>query len=181
MVWLMSLVLAGNVEAGAAAATSSVHARPVVAAAAALLASERSRIRSNDRRMRRLMAEGTRRSRTFADLVSRVHATDLIVYVETVPQLPPDTTGRILLQGVSGGQRYLRVQVRSMLHGDQVIAVLAHELRHALEVAAHASVVDDATLAELYRRIGHVSGGTRAYETDDAHETGIRVRDELIG
>ena len=83
------------------------------------------------------------------------------------------------MQTTAGGQRYLRVQVRAMMQGDHVIAVVAHELHHALEVAGDKSVVDEVTLAELYRRIGHASIGAHGYDTDGARAAGIRVRDEL--
>ena len=183
MVWLMSLVLAG--AAGHAPVTAPITAPPLAHAAPAsaeqLLSSAGRRIRSPEPRILKLMTEGARRSRTFANLVKRIHQTDLIVYVETVHDMKGDTVGRILLQTVAGGRRYVRVQIRSMLAGDQIIAVVAHELRHAIEVAEDASVVDDATMTQLYQRIGHLSEGQKGYDTDEARSTGFRVRDELVG
>ena len=183
MVWLMSLVFSGTV--GLAPAMTPVAASPLHPAALLpaeqLLASNARRIRSAQPRLTQLLHEGVRRSRTFADLVSRVHRTDLIVYIETSYELGGDTVGRILLQTVAGGQRYVRVQVRPTLYGDQIIAVIGHELRHALEVAEDTTVVDDATLAKLYRRIGRASDGRKGFETEAARATGLRVRDELIG
>lgn len=182
MSWLLSLVVSGVLSHGAAAGPhSSPDVRPVSARSLedVLTASSR-RIRSSERRISKLLLDGVRRSKTFADLVSRVHDTDLIVYIEMSHQLPPETVGRILMQGAAGGQRYVRVQVRALLQGDQIIAVLGHELHHALEVAQDASVVDEATFSTLYRRIGHSSQGP-AFDTDGARLTGIRVRDELLG
>jgi hypothetical protein len=184
MLWLLSLVFSSTV--GHAPTLAPVNASSLIHPAALmsaqqLLAGDARRIRSSESRLNKLMKEGVRRSRTFADLVTRVHRTDLIVYVETSHALGSDTVGRILLQTVAGGHRYLRVQVRSMLQGDQIIAVIAHELRHALEVAEDASVVDEATLTRLYRRIGHAIEGRHGYDTDAARTTGLRVREELIG
>jgi hypothetical protein len=62
-----------------------------------------------------------------------------------------------------------------------MIAVIAHELQHAVEVAGDPGVVDDAGLVALYRRIGHNSAGGHSYDTDAARTAGHTVRDELIG
>ena len=138
MSWLLSFVFAGTVAHGPVAApiesASLVHPG-AVRSARELLASDSRRIRSSERRINKLLEDGVRRSRSFADLVSKIHRTNVIVYIETSHALEPETVGRILLQTVAGGQRYLRVQVRGLLQGDMVIAVIAHELHHALEVA----------------------------------------------
>jgi hypothetical protein len=182
MVWMSSMVFTAAFALSPAGASLPpvLHPAKAPVAPAQLLASDARRIRA-EKRVMKLLQDGVRRSTTFADLVARVHATDLIVYVETSSALRSDTLGRIVLQAVAGGQRYLRVQVKSMLHGDQMIAVIAHELRHALEVAEDRSVVDDTTLERLYRRIGHVTEGRTGFDTHEAQRTGMRVRDELIG
>jgi hypothetical protein len=182
MIWLATLVMAGVLDGSSLDPPRGSASVPTLRAAApaALLAADSRRVRSNTQQVTKLLNEGVRRSRTFADLVTRIHQTNVIVYVEPSYGLPSDLQGRILLQAVAGGQRYLRVQVRATLQGDQMIAVIAHELRHALEVADDLSVIDDAGLTALYRRIGHVTGGTHGFDTDAAQETGRRVRDELI-
>jgi hypothetical protein len=183
MSWLLTFVLAGSVSYGpdVSAMGSPTIAPPIVTKTAQdLLAAESRRIRSSEKRLNMLLADGVRRSRSFADLVARLHNTDVIVYVETSHDLTSDTLGRILMQTIAGGQRYLRIQVRAMMPGDHVIAVLAHELHHALEVAGDKSVVDELSLAGLYRRIGHSSYGVRGFDSDGARAAGIRVRDELI-
>jgi hypothetical protein len=155
-------------------------AAPAVSAQA-LLAHETRRVRSTTPRVTKLLAEGARRSRTFADLITRIHETDVIVYVEANFNLPIETSGRILWAATAGNQRYLRVQVRATLQGDHMIAVIAHELRHALEVAAEPSVVDEHGIAALYKRIGDGPHGPVGYDTKAARDVGRIVRDELIG
>jgi hypothetical protein len=183
MVWLLALAFAVNVDASPddvrLNSPSLADARRA-SLASALPANESRRVRSPNARITKLLSDGVRRSKTFADLVTRIHDTDVIVYVEQTYGLPIDVTGRLLLQTVAGGQRYLRVQVRATLNADQTIAVIAHELQHALEVAGDAGVTDDAGLTSLYRRIGHVSYGTRGFDTDAAETTGRVVRDELM-
>lgn len=183
MILLLTIVLAGGPGAkGAAPAIDrpiAVVARPP--SADAMLAAPERRVRSGNARITKLLSDGVRRSRTFADLVTALHRTNVIVYVETSHTLAPEVAGRILLQAVAGAERYLRVQVRTTLPGDQMISVIAHELRHALEVADDPAVVDDQGLTVLYQRIGHVTYGAHGFDTDAARETGKRVRDELMG
>ena len=183
MILLLTLMLAGGPGATGAAPSDdrpiAVVARP--SSAEALLTSAERRVRSGNPRITKLLSDGVRRSRTFADLVTTLHRTNVIVYVEPVNNLPRDVAGRILLQTVAGAERYLRVQVRATMPGDQTISVIAHELRHALEVADDPAVVDDAGLTVLYQRIGHVTFGAHGFDTDAAREAGRRVRDELMG
>lgn len=63
-----------------------------------------------------------------------------------------------------------------------VIATIAHELQHALEVSGDHSVVDQRTMAGLYKRIGRRSTSTAiaGYETVAAQEAGLQVRRELV-
>lgn len=183
MSWFLALMLvigAAGEPAAPAPGSAIVPPSPIMTAQALLAAGSR-RVRSATPRVDRLIVEGTRRSRTFADLIAKIHETDVIAYVEPTYALPSDTAGRLLLSGVAGGQRYLRIQVRASLPGDDAIAVIAHELRHALEVAADPTVVSEATLVALYRRIGHATGSAPAYDTEAARSTGRMVRDELIG
>ena len=70
-----------------------------------------------------------------ARLVTALHQTDVIVYVEPTFGLPEDMAGRLLFSAVAGNQRYLRIQVRATVQGDQLISLIGHELKHALEVA----------------------------------------------
>jgi len=192
MIWLLTLALAGPLPAPAPNGDSNAHAphtivpapltgAPRSLSAEALLRAEHRQIRGMDRRVDALVAEGIRRSATFSRLVSDLHETDVIVYVESTFNLPATQAGRLLLQAATGARRYLRVQVRATLQKDQVLAVLAHELRHALEVAADPSVIDEQALVALYTRIGHVSAETKGYDTQAAKDAGEQVREELLG
>jgi hypothetical protein len=184
LLWFLSLAVAGAVADGPAAAPSSPvkigDPAPSVLAAS-LLAADTRRIRAATPRIGKLIDEGVQRSRTFAQLVNEVHETNVIVYIEASFGLPQDVAGRILLAGVAGQQRYLRVQVRATLQRDQVIATIAHELRHALEVAADQTVVDDKGFAALYRRIGDSPHAWGGFDTMAARTTGRRVQNELLG
>jgi hypothetical protein len=108
-----------------------------------------------------------------------LNRTDVIVYVETVFGLGSDRMGRLLMLPLASNQRYLRIQIRDDLSRIDAIAVIAHELRHALEVAEAPEVRDQASLIKLYQRIGYSSPGWHSFDTDAAQTTGRRVKLEL--
>ena len=60
------------------------------------------------------------------------------------------------------------------------VALLGHELYHALEIAQEPGVRDTQTLRALYRRIGHEYGRGQ-FETEPARTAGRRVQAELSG
>jgi hypothetical protein len=139
------------------------------------------RVRGADIIVTRLIEEGVRRSPTFRDLVTAVNATDVIVYVERVAALPPGISGQLMIVPVPCAQRYLRVQVLGRQSPFDTIAIIGHELRHALEVAGASDVRDERGLTQLYRRIGHRGRQTHSFDTPAARNTGRQVRLELAG
>jgi hypothetical protein len=150
--------------------------------ATALLMAEDRRVRAGDARIQMLLAQGIRRSATFASLVSALSATDVIVYIEPVRSLPPLTSGRLLLiSQVHTAQRYLRIQVLSQMPASDLISTIGHELQHALEVAAASDVQDQSGLERLYRQIGQAGSAKQSYDTAAAQEAGRRIRMELAG
>ena len=127
-----------------------------------------------------MLASGIKRSPTFARLVREIDETDVIVYVEIISTMPPGLDGRLSFLTTAGGNRYLRVQVPTNVAKDDLIAVVGHELQHALEVAAHPNVRDSHGLAMLYRLIGVQGVSSDRYDTAAARNTGRRVRSELL-
>lgn len=188
MLWLLSLLLAGpapdrrapDLRTPAPVIEHALARTPAAQLPQDLLLSRWRRVRSAEPRIRDLLIDGVRRSRTFAELIVQVQRSDVIVYIE-FHKLPLETTGRLLLQAMAGRVRYLRVQIRAGMPWDETIAVIAHELRHALEVAAEPDVVDVPALEGLYRRIGFETQVHLGFDTDAVRETGRRVRAELRG
>jgi hypothetical protein len=144
----------------------------------AVLEAPTRHIRTTDRSVRQLLRRGYRESRTFADLVARLQRSNLIVYIESVPRLPGALEGRLMILPTAHGQRYVRIQIAPRGSPEDSIALLGHELRHAVEVADATDVSDSAGLARLYQRIG-VPSGPFIYDTLEAQETGRMVRKEL--
>jgi hypothetical protein len=155
--------------------------RPSRAEVDLLLFSPERQVRSTDDRIRKMLEIGARRSSTFAGLLAALERTDVIVYIQPAAHMPSKLDGRLLLLPIANNQRYLRIQVRGDLSRAELIPLIAHELRHALEVAEQPAVRDQAAMIELYERIGETSTGPHAYDTPEARATGKQVRSELAG
>jgi hypothetical protein len=145
----------------------------------AALDSPHRHVRSQDRSIRFLLKRGFNHSPTFARLMARLEQSDVIVYVEEVPRLPGALEGRMMMLPTSHGQRYVRIQLSLRGAPDDAVAILGHELQHAIEVAQELAVNDQGTLAKLYQRIG-TRGGEHVYDTYAAQEVGRIVRRELL-
>jgi len=147
--------------------------------AAPVLDSASRHVRSTDRTLNKLLRDGYRYSPTFAALLDRLEQSDVYVYVEDLPRLPGALEGRLLVLPPAHGFRYVRIQLARRGAPNEWIAVLGHELRHAVEVADDPGVLDTDSLIALYRRIG-IDRGNNEYDTVEAQETGRRVLKELV-
>jgi hypothetical protein len=179
MLSLLPVILAG---AFALADPAAANPSPSIPTPASLvLTAPERRVRAPEERVRTLLAQGFSRSPTFASLLLALNRSDVIVYIETVMTLPADTAGRLTLVPFAGQTRYLRIQIRPDLSRRDAIALIGHEMRHALEVAERPDVRDFNGMIRLYEEIGHPSGGEHAYDTTAAQETGRKVKSELPG
>jgi hypothetical protein len=70
---------------------------------------------------------------------------------------------------------------KSRLTHDDLLALIGHELQHALEVLEHPEVIDVPTMEAMYRKIGIPIAGQRGFETSAARAAGTAVHSELIG
>lgn len=140
------------------------------------------RIRPQDARTKQVLKEGAERSATFKALVDRIEASDVIVYVAINPLLRSSLSGSLTWMTRAGEYRYVRASISPEMLFDQMIATVAHELQHAVEVIGDPGVIDEKSLAALYRRIGHESQASvpSGWETVAAQETGWQVRRELV-
>lgn len=158
----------------------------VVALATALMAAAPSatdrifpHIRTTSPLLLSLINDARDHSPTFRRQLDTVEQSDVIVYFEAAPHLESRLRGRVHFMGASGGIRYLRIQVRTALNRFDLIASIAHELQHAIEISCHPEVVSEETLAALYRRIGDEHEWCM-FETDEAVQAGKAVRTELL-
>ena len=167
----LTISMAVAPDAGAASALSPAQIQ-------AFLTSPERRVRAIDARIAALLAEGLRRSPTFGDLVVALHRTNVIVYIQTVRDLPKTVDGRLMLTSGPDRQRYLRIQIRPDGSTNELISLIGHELRHAIEIGEAPEVADQRTLINLYERIGNAEG-PHGYDTAAARDTGRKVRIEL--
>ena len=139
-------------------------------------------VRAGSRRLQTAVSEGRARSLTFRRLVDRIGASNVIVYLDDSAHLGIGVGGQLSFVSHAGGRRYVRVLVDQRLEGRQLIALVGHELEHAVEVADASDVVDQASMARLYARIGfsrRVANGGVAYDTGEAIAAGGRIMREL--
>jgi hypothetical protein len=139
-------------------------------------------LRTTDDRLRRLLELGTRTSPTFRALVHRLLESDVVVYLwcDRADTAPSD--GRLTFVSAVGGRRYVVVRLVRFRSRERQIALMAHELRHAIEIADAPDVVDVESLEREYRRIGYVSGaqtGRLMFDTRAAVDAGVQVINEL--
>lgn len=138
-------------------------------------------LRPQDGRLTQLLRDGVARSTTLKALADRIEASQVIVYVAINPLMRSSLSGMLTWMTRAGGMSYLRASISPDLTPDQMIATIAHELQHAVEVIEDESVNDEKSLVALYRRIGQQNGSAAPsrWETVAAQKTGFQVRKEL--
>ena len=136
------------------------------------------RLRAMQKEGDALVAMGMASSPTFRRLVNRLERSDVIVYVDVRPDMPDYLGGSLRFITCSASARFLRVQLNRSLSRPMLVAFLAHELQHAVEVADAPDLTSADDLRGLYRRIG-VRMGPDTFDSIAARETGYVVRDEL--
>jgi hypothetical protein len=138
-------------------------------------------LRSTDPELVDLIADGVGASPTLQRLVERVEASDVIVYLMFDRSPSPSAAAHISLLTAVPGRRYLRISFDRRYAGAQRLALLGHELQHAVEIADAPSVADDEGVAALYKSIGFRSDRRReCYDSRLAIETGRQVQREIL-
>ncbi len=103
-----------------------------------------------------LLDEGAARSATFRRLAERLENLDVVVWVTTgfVSEAP----AKVAIVGAAHGWRLLRITISVQNVRNLLLAHLAHELQHAVEIATNPTVVDAATLQQDYWTHGNQVG-----------------------
>jgi len=139
------------------------------------------RLRPTDQRAANSLRSGLERSGRVRALAHQVETSDVFVYVGVDARMEDGLAGRLTFVGHGHEYRYLRVALSPRLGNDVMIAALAHELQHVVEVIEHPEVTSDQQLKLLYERIGVTSrvGSIQGWETRAAQEITYEVRREL--
>lgn len=144
-----------------------------------LLTAPERRVRALTPHLEKALSDGLRRSPTFAALVRALEESDVIVQVVRTPFLPDATQARTLIVPGHRAFRFLRIEIGTHLSGNDLVALVGHELFHAGEIASATHVRDEPELARHYRRIGFRVGRGDQFETSGARSTERRIRGEL--
>lgn len=139
-----------------------------------------TRVRASHPRLAHLLLAGEQRSATFRDLIARLQVSDVIVHLESAPPGHP-LDGGMQFVGAIGLARYVRVTLRTDLQAEALMALIGHELRHAVEVAENPEIRDEVSFRGYYEERGRPShrGRNVTYDTRAAVEAGQRVAVEL--
>ena len=127
-----------------------------------------------------LLGSAPQRSPIVALLLRQLEDTDVSVYLADMKPTRNGTPASTLVYlSNEGATRYLLVRIDPWrVSMRERIALLGHELQHALEVAASPEVRDSGGLETLYRRIGW-EWMRGQFETRAAQVMGNRVRAQL--
>ena len=137
-------------------------------------------VRSSDPLVLASIEDGKARSTTFSGLVARLTASDVVVYVEPRLRLPAGLVGYLDHRvTATGDRRYLWIVVDAMLEHDRLIAIIAHELQHAVEVAGVPDARSAAAIDGVFRSRTCVRPPTNCGETEAALRVQETVSAEL--
>lgn len=140
-------------------------------------------VRTTSTRLAGLIREGVRFSPTFQALADRLSNSDLIVYVDADCYAPEGLDGRLTFVGSAPAVRYVRIRVAYYPNAARQLAIIGHELQHAVEIADHPAIVDEESLGRVYSRIGYSNNmllpRTHTFDTEAAVRTGRQVYREL--
>jgi hypothetical protein len=165
------------------------HPSPAALAAVALTASSMVRqtkatdehVRSPQAVVTTLLREGAERSGTFSALVEMLNGSDVVAYVESSLQLRTGLDGYLTQRViVAGNRRYLHILVNAELRRDRLLAIIAHELQHAVEVAQTPAAQSDEAVRALFQQLDSGRCAPRCTETDEAMNIQAAVLRELI-
>jgi hypothetical protein len=132
--------------------------------------------------IRRLLVAGHSRSEVFRALVDEIQRSNAVVVIQF--GLCANGRFRSCVTSVDGDsrQRHVRVKINPRPTDDRLIATVAHELQHVVEIVRQPDVTNAETALSLYRRIGTGrcrEGLSEACETEAALSIEARVLDDL--
>jgi hypothetical protein len=165
------------------------HLLPVILAATLLVSTahpataanpDKPRLRFLSTHVAELVDRGEQSSPVFRRLANRLRESDVVVYIECT-QVRTGLHGQLTFLSAAAGLRYVLVRINWTLDARTQIAILGHELQHAVEIADHPDIVSAQTLAAAYTRFGIRRGGIERqnFDTGEAVLAGRRVWSEL--
>lgn len=111
-------------------------------------------VRYLDERIEEVANVAFAQSEAFRELIDVLESSDVVVYVEQGRCVRGAIRSCLRMMTSAGGIRYLRVTLDLRRSLAAEVSQLAHELRHATEIAGRPEVVNEKTLRALYAEIG---------------------------
>jgi hypothetical protein len=136
-------------------------------------------VRSTDPRVQEWLRIGAAESQTFRSLLNSLADSDLIVHVQLVDRLM--TAGRTYFVTATPTVRYVRVEVGFRGNVNETVALIGHELQHAVEIAQEPRIRDRQGLSLFYKGMPGNSMSTTQYDSVAARVIEDRVRREMWG
>ena len=143
-----------------------------------------TRVRAADETFRALIREGDARSETFRSMVDEIQASNAVVMVQFGLCAKGQVRSCVSHVGGSATTRTIRILINPRTTHDRLIATIAHELHHALEIIRQPDITTAEQVMALYRRIGKgecAEGRSDRCETEAALAVENRVLNELEG
>lgn len=183
---VLSAATAGRLSLAGILAIALISVDPVAAAPMQLLPAASCHgvgspaIRTNVSLVDQLLQTGITHSPTFAAEAAELAASDLVVFLEPMLQMPSGLSAYLLFVSATPACRFVVVRYDMRLSDPRAIAIIGHELRHALEIADHPEVIDNASLSAMYRRYGRQIRGADVYDSVEAVAAGHVILAELL-
>jgi hypothetical protein len=139
-------------------------------------------VRASNPLVRAWIRNGALESPTLNSLLAELTASDVIVHIELVDRIRSGADGQLYFVTATPTARLLRIEITWVGGRAEMIALIAHELQHAAEVAGARRVRDSVSLATFY--LGMLPGNRTAtghYDSLAARATEDIVRRELLG
>jgi hypothetical protein len=143
------------------------------------IASEGSQLRPVGAFEAAVIREGVCVSPTLRALADRLDASDLSVHVSVKRFADRRLAGGLQFLAATPTDRVLLIEIAFGLDRYARIAMLGHELRHAVEVAETAQIRDKEGFRRFYALHGVGGAVEGGYETDAARRAEIAIREEL--
>lgn len=138
-------------------------------------------VRATDPLVRAWITNGGAESPTLKALLDELVASDIIVHVVLVDRTSSRASGQLSFVTATPTARYLRIEVTRLDGRADMIALVAHELQHAVEVAHAPGIRDAPSLARFYLTAGENMRDPRHYDSIGARMTEDIVRREVLG
>jgi len=126
-----------------------------------------------------VIREGLCVSPTLRALAARLDGSDLTIHVSVQPFRDRRLAGGLRFLAATPTDRVLLIEIAFGLDRYARIAMLGHELQHAVEVAETAQIRDQEGFRRFYASHGVVGAIECGYETDAARQAEIAIRKEL--